>query len=173
MIGGAGFNTKKNHRFLTIAPHQRKPHTLMADHVTRASNLNAHPGMVDRRPTRRTKEEVEKEKQAKAAVKAQAASKKAANVQKVAELESALKRKTRDAEQQANDPVDKISQPRAKRVRKHPETVNKGISTHSHDRQLTDSALTWRQKKTNLKRFLRPSTKVLLILIIDNLLTMR
>jgi hypothetical protein len=63
----------------------------MADHITRASNAHAHPGMVNHGPMCRSKEEVEKDKQAKAAAKAQAEKQKAANIQRVAELESAMK----------------------------------------------------------------------------------
>jgi hypothetical protein len=132
----------------------------MADRVTRASNAHAHPGMVDCGPMRRSKEEVEKDKQAKAAAKAQAEKQKAANIQRVAELESAMKRKTRDTEQHANDPLEKDSQPQAKRTRNQHEIVNKGI-THTHDTQLTDNALTWtHEKKTSLKRFLRQQRRL-------------
>jgi hypothetical protein len=99
----------------------------MADRVTRASNANAHPGMVDRPPQRRSKQEVEKAKKEKAEAKAQAERQKAANIQRVVELESAAKRKTQDMEREANNPVDKMSQPRAKRTRV-PETVNEGIT---------------------------------------------
>lgn len=101
----------------------------MADRVTRASNANAHPGMVDRGVQRRSKQEVEMAKQAKAAAKAQAERQKTANIQRVAELEHAAKWKTKDMEQQANNPIEKITQPRVKRTRNQPETVNRG-NTH-------------------------------------------
>jgi hypothetical protein len=53
----------------------------MVDHVTRASNVNAHPGMVDRPSQRQSKQEVEKSKKEKAEVKAQTERQKAANIQ--------------------------------------------------------------------------------------------
>jgi hypothetical protein len=83
----------------------------MVDRVTRASNVNAHPGMVDRPSQRRSKQEVEKSKKEKAEAKAQTERQKAANIQRVVELESAAKRKMRDMEREANNPVDKMSQP--------------------------------------------------------------
>jgi hypothetical protein len=113
----------------------------MADRVTRASNANAHPGIVDRPPQRRSKQEVDMAKKEKAEAKAQAERQKTANIQRVAELESAAKRKTRDMEQEANNPVDKMSQPRAKRTRVQPEIVNEGNTCYC-SRRLTDEAPT-------------------------------
>ena len=82
--------------------------------------------MVDRPPQRRSKQEVEKAKREKAEAKAQAERVKAANFQRVAEMESAAKWKKRYMEQEANDPADKMSQPRAKRTRVQPEIINEG-----------------------------------------------
>lgn len=53
-------------------------------------------------------------KQEKAVAKALAEKKKADTIQRVAQLESEAKQKKRDTEQQANNPVDKMSQPRVK-----------------------------------------------------------
>ena len=75
-------------------------------------------------------------KQEKAAAKALAEKKKADSIQRVAQLKSEAKQKKRDTEQQANDPVNKMSQPRAKRTR-HQATVNRGTACH-RKRQLTD-----------------------------------
>lgn len=50
-------------------------------------------------------------KQEKAVAKALAEKKKADTIQRVAQLESEVKQKKRDTEQQANNPVDKMSQP--------------------------------------------------------------
>jgi hypothetical protein len=129
----------------------------MADCITQASNLNAHPGMVDCSNPRRSKEEAAKERQAKATAKAEVKKKKADNMQKVAKLESAAKQKTRDMERQANDLVNKMTQPQAKQTRTQAEIINKGTA-HDHDRLLTDNALTgtMAQKTTwkKLKRFL-------------------
>ena len=100
----------------------------MADRVTRASNANAHPGMVDRGHQRRSKQEVEMARQAKAAAKLQAKQQKADNIQRVAELERVAKRKMRDMDKQANDPIDKITCPRMKQTRAQPGTGNIGIT---------------------------------------------
>jgi hypothetical protein len=68
----------------------------MANRVTRVSNANTHPGVVDRPPPHRSKQEVEEAKQAKVAAKAEVERQKAANIQKVAKLESEAKRKKAD-----------------------------------------------------------------------------
>ncbi|KAF8261181.1 hypothetical protein EI94DRAFT_1705739 [Lactarius quietus] len=81
--------------------------------------------MVDRGPKCRSKQEVALEKQAKVAAKEQAERQKSANIQRVAKLKSAAKQKTRDMERQANNPVDKITQLRAKRTINQPDTDNK------------------------------------------------
>ena len=63
----------------------------MADRVTWPSNANAHPGMVDRNPAHRSKEEVSVIRQAKVAAKAQTAMERKANLQKLAAFEQAEK----------------------------------------------------------------------------------
>jgi hypothetical protein len=70
----------------------------MTDRVTRPSNASTHPGMVDHPPARRSKQEVEEAKQAKIAAKAEVERQKAANIQRVAKLESAAKRKKFDTD---------------------------------------------------------------------------
>jgi hypothetical protein len=85
--------------------------------------------VVDRPPPCRSKQEVEEAKQAKVAAKAEAERQKAANIQKVAKLESEAKWKKADMDRQANNPVDNISQPRAKQTRTQ-EIVNKGASNY-------------------------------------------
>ena len=119
------------HRFSKFSPTFPPTKANMADQVTRASNANAHPGMVDRGPPRRSKQEVELEKQAKAAAKVSAERRKAANIQRVAKLESTVKRKTSDMEQQANNPIDAITQPRMKRTKNLPNMVNNSKGTTS------------------------------------------
>jgi methylthioribose-1-phosphate isomerase len=111
--------------------------------------------MVDRGPSRRSKQEVEKAKQEKEAAKLEAARQKTANIQKVAEIERASTQKAREMERQANNPTDKLSQPRVKRTRNQPEMGNQG-TTYIHDRRLTDDVLTWTlaQKTKNVKRTL-------------------
>ena len=108
----------------------------MANRVTRASNANAHPGIVDLPTSRRSTQEVAMAKQEKAVAKALAKKKKADTIQRVAQLESEAKQKKRDTEQQANNPVDKMSQPRVKRTRNQA-TANRGTACH-RKRQLTD-----------------------------------
>jgi hypothetical protein len=127
----------------------------MVDRITRASNVNAHPGMVDRPSQRRSKQEVEKSKKEKAEAKAQTERQKAANIQQVVELESAAKRKMRDMEREANNPVDKMSQPQAKRTRV-PEMVNEGTTCH-HGIQLTDEALTYNLALKRPQRYYKPA----------------
>ncbi|KAI0251373.1 hypothetical protein BJV78DRAFT_1282635 [Lactifluus subvellereus] len=111
----------------------------MADRVTRPSNANAHPGMVDRNPTRRSKEEIQAEKQAKAAAKAQAMMEKKANIDKVAAIEKAAKQKAKDMDREANDPVDPVTQARARKARKRPESEDEGpAKTPAKKRKTSD-----------------------------------
>ena len=92
----------------------------MADRITRASNATAHPGMVDRNPThRRSKEEVQAEKDAKALAKTQAAIKKKANIERLAALEKAEKQRAKNADWDADDPVP-LSQAKVRVSRKRP-----------------------------------------------------
>jgi hypothetical protein len=70
----------------------------MAERITRASNANAHPSMVDHRPPCQSTQEVKAVRQAKTAVEESAKKQKATNIQKVAKLERAVKKKTRDME---------------------------------------------------------------------------
>jgi hypothetical protein len=98
----------------------------MADRVTRPSNVNAHPGMVDRNPARRSKEEVQAEKQAKAAAKEREAMERKSNIDKVAAMEKAEKQKAKDMDREANDPADPITQARPRRMRKRPANMDKG-----------------------------------------------
>ena len=78
----------------------------MADRITRASNATAHLGMVDWNPThRRSKEEVQAEKDAKALAKTQAAIKKKANIERLAALEKAEKQRAKNTDWDADDPV--------------------------------------------------------------------
>lgn len=90
----------------------------MADRVTRPSNATAHPGMIDRNPGRRSKDEVTAERQAKAAAKARGEKEKAENIRKIAAIEHAEKRKARLLDQDPDDPkAPPPSQPKARRVR--------------------------------------------------------
>jgi hypothetical protein len=98
----------------------------MADRVTRPSNANAHPGMVDRNPARRSKEEAKAMRQSKAAAKAQTAMERKANLQKLADFERTEKRKARDMDREANNPVEPASQPKARMNKKRPIDVDGG-----------------------------------------------
>jgi hypothetical protein len=98
----------------------------MADHVTCPSNANAHPGMVDCNPTRRSTEEVRATKHAKAAAKAQVAMARKENIKKVAALENAAKHRAKTMDQHANDPVEPSKQAKARMTRKRPDNVDEG-----------------------------------------------
>jgi hypothetical protein len=90
----------------------------MADRVTRPSNASAHPGVIDRNPARRSKDEVLAERQAKAAAKARGKKEKAENIRKIAAIEHAEKQKARILDQDPDDPRGPPpSQPKARRVR--------------------------------------------------------
>jgi len=93
----------------------------MADRVTRASNANAHPGIVDRNPTRRSKEEIQAEKRAKDEANVHAAMERKKNIAKVATIEKAAKRKANDMDRDANDPIDPSLQAKARKTRKRPD----------------------------------------------------
>jgi hypothetical protein len=108
----AGFNAQKiiAQNFFQVPPlnfaNPHVAHPTMADHVTQPSNAYAHPGIVDRNPTCRSKEEIQAEKQAKAEAKARAVAEKKAYIDKVVALEKGAKEKAKGREQEANDPVD-------------------------------------------------------------------
>ena len=124
------FNIPKPQRLYVVFPP-----LAMANRVTRPSNANAHPGFVDRNPQRRSKEDVQAERQAKAAAKARGEMEKAANIQKVAAIEKAEKQKARIMDHDANDLREPLpSQPRARRVRPRPDEEDDG------NQRLTDSA---------------------------------
>ncbi|KAH9162334.1 hypothetical protein EDB89DRAFT_2079810 [Lactarius sanguifluus] len=120
----------------------------MADRVTRASNANAHPGMIDRGHKRRSTQAVEEDKQEKAAAKVRAKKLKATKIQGVTEFEKAEKQKTRDMDQQANNPIDKMSQPKAKRTRNLPETVNNDLGSE-HEEETPAKKLRTRKSTAN------------------------
>ena len=98
----------------------------MANRVTRPSNANAHPGMVDRNPPRHSREEIQAEKKAKAAAKAQAAVEKTANINMVAAIERAEKVRATEMDREGNDPDGPAIMP-ARRTRKRPVNVFEGI----------------------------------------------
>jgi hypothetical protein len=97
----------------------------MADRVTRPSNANAHPGMVDRNPTRRSTEEVQAQKRAKATMKAHAALAKKENIEKVAIIEKAAKQKAKEMDRDANDPIDPVTPAKVRKTRKRPDNEGK------------------------------------------------
>ena len=84
--------------------------------------------MVDRNPQRCSKEVVHAEWQVKAAEKAWAASKRTANMNKVAMLEKAERQKAIKMYLDANDSEGPALQSRVKRVRQHAEDDYKGVS---------------------------------------------
>lgn len=98
----------------------------MADRVTRASNATAHPGLVDRNPPRRSKEEVQAEKQARADAMARVEHEKNASILKVAAFERAAKQKALQLEQAGDDPTTQMSRPRPRMVRPRPEGFDDG-----------------------------------------------
>jgi hypothetical protein len=71
-------------------------------------------------------QEVKAVRQAKTAAEESAKKQKATNIQKVAELERAVKKKTRDMERHANNPVD--PQPQVRQTRKQSEAIDEGTS---------------------------------------------
>jgi hypothetical protein len=98
----------------------------MAQRITRPSNALAHPGMVDRNPPRRTREELQIEREAKAMAKAQVEKELAANIQRIAAVEKAEQQKIRDMDHDANDLMEPASQSRVRFSRKRPVDVNEG-----------------------------------------------
>jgi hypothetical protein len=103
----------------------------MADRVTRPSNANAHPGLVDRNPTRRTREEILAGKQAKAADKARAERERRASIKRVAAIEKAARDRKRDMDQDADDPADPPTQASVRMTRKRPGDVVDGGGKHN------------------------------------------
>ena len=95
----------------------------MADRVTRPSNATAHPGMVDRNPMRRSREEIAAEKQAKAMAKARAETEKRDNIAKVVALERAEIQRAMDMDREADDPVEPFMQAKTRKTRKRPENT--------------------------------------------------
>ena len=93
----------------------------MASRVTRPSNANAHPGMIDRNTPRRNKDDVLAERQAKAAEKARLAGERAAGISKVATIERAEKRRAVNMSREGNDPMGPALQARVKTGRKRAE----------------------------------------------------
>ncbi|KAH9029672.1 hypothetical protein EDB85DRAFT_1891935 [Lactarius pseudohatsudake] len=91
---------------------------------------------------------VEEDKQKQVAAKVQADKLKATKTQGVAEFEKAEKRKTRDMDQQANNPVDKISQPKAKRTRDLPKTVNNDLGSE-HEEETPAKKMRTRKSTAN------------------------
>jgi ssRNA-specific RNase YbeY (16S rRNA maturation enzyme) len=104
--------------------------------ITRASNADTHPGLLDKTSTCHTTEEVQAEHQAKAVAKANTVAEKQANIKKVAQLENKARDKVNDANCKANHPTDKLTIPQAKRARKEDATGTIIIST---DFYFTDS----------------------------------
>ncbi|KAF8486334.1 hypothetical protein DFH94DRAFT_809635 [Russula ochroleuca] len=112
----------------------------MADRITRASNANAHPGIVDRNPTRRTREEVLVKKEAKATAKARTAMERNAAIKRIAAFEKAKKRKAMDVDQDANDPGDLFVQARVRKTRKRPDTVDEDPANTPANKMKGDGA---------------------------------
>jgi hypothetical protein len=103
----------------------------MADRVTRPSNANAHPGMVDRNPPRRSRNEVQAEKRTKAAEKASVEQEKRANIKKLAAFERAEKQKAADMARNANNSIDPIAPARIRRTRTRPDNIEDSIGEYS------------------------------------------
>lgn len=98
----------------------------MSQRTTRPSNALAHPGMVDRNPPRRSREELQSEREAKAAAKARAEKEKAANIRRVAAVERAEQQKIRDMDREANDPMEPATQATVRKGRKRPVDMDEG-----------------------------------------------
>ena len=98
----------------------------MAQRVTRPSNAYAHPGMVDRNPPHRSKEDVHLERQAKAMAKAQAAVGRKASINRIAELENTEREKAMDMDCHANDPKEPATHSRVRSGRKRPIDMDEG-----------------------------------------------
>jgi hypothetical protein len=127
--------------------------------ITRASNADTHPGLLDKTSSRRTTEEVQAERQAKAVAKAKAAAEKQANIKKVAQLENKARDRVNDANRKANHPTDKLKIPRAKRARKEDATVNPGTIIVSGKCYFTDSYFMQRAACRKLKQTQRKHQK--------------
>jgi hypothetical protein len=128
---------RKNHHSLSLKKLFADTISLMlpmADHVTRPSNANAHPGMVDRNPPHHSRDEVQAEKCAKAAEKASVEQEKKANIKKVAALECAEKQKAADMARNANNPINPIVPARIRQTRMRPDNIDdsNGKYTFAH-----------------------------------------
>lgn len=98
----------------------------MSQRVTRPSNVHAHPGMIDRNPPRRSREEVQAEREAKAVARAQTEQEKIANINRLVAIEKAEMQKARDLGCDANDPRAPAMQAKARRPRKRPGDIDEG-----------------------------------------------
>lgn len=98
----------------------------MAHRVTRPSNANAHPGLVDRNPPRRTREELQAERETKAAAIAQAEAEKRASLDRLAAVERADRDKVMAMDDEANNPRKPATQARVRRLRKRPVDTEEG-----------------------------------------------
>ena len=95
--------------------------------VTRASNADVHPGMVQRGAPRRTSQQVQADREAKAAAKEKTAANKRANIQKVAEFEAKSRQKATAADLHGNNPPDKPTVAKGKRARTAESMVTEGM----------------------------------------------
>jgi len=92
----------------------------MAQRITRPTNATAHPGLIDRNAPRRTKEDLQAERQAKVMAKAQMATERKASIDRIAGLETAERQKVVDMDRQANDPKSPPTQSKVRTSRKRP-----------------------------------------------------
>lgn len=98
----------------------------MAHRVTCPSNANAHPGMVDRNPLRRTREELQAERETKVAAIAQAEAKKRASLDRLAAVKRADRDKVMAMDDEANNLREPATQARVRRLRKRPVDTEEG-----------------------------------------------
>jgi hypothetical protein len=81
--------------------HSKKKAATGMMRITRPSNATAHPGLIDRGSVRRSTQEVQADRETKAAAKAKAATDKKVKLQAVAELEARSRKRMKATDQLA------------------------------------------------------------------------
>jgi hypothetical protein len=91
-------------------------------HITRASNADAHPGMIQHGTIQCTSQEVQAKQEKKAAAKAKANADKKAKMQKVAELEVNVCKTGKATDRRAINPEDILTAPTWGKISRTEET---------------------------------------------------
>ena len=82
--------------------------------------------MIDRNPPRRSREEVQAEREAQAVARVETEKEKIANIDRLVAIERAEMQKARDSGRDANNPRAPITQAKARRPRKRPVDMDEG-----------------------------------------------